>query len=178
MTAKNSSLHRRALKILKETPPFSLNRILEEVACSKLFPDYPNNRDRYDIVLPDFKCVIELHGIQHFKLSTFGADAAKALIEFQSLKLRDAKKREIALLNGWTYLEIPYTDEKKFDGEYLLQLYQNNFNEDEVVQQEKKKDNPFTKRLKEEQKARARAYRKEQYRRAKEFKRNKQNEDR
>lgn len=181
MTSQNSSLHRKTLEVLSQTPPFTTTRVQEEVAVSDLFSSYPNNRDRYDIVLPDFKCIIECHGIQHYKAQSFGMDAGDALIEFQSLKNRDAKKKEIALLHGWTYIEIPYTDEKRLNSEYLLEAYRANLNEAEVIQDEDPYDNHLTALVQKAKKwfrEKSRAQRREQYQRLKKLKKERCDRDR
>lgn len=160
--AKNASkLHQKVGELLNSTVPFKGLRIEQEVAVSDLFPDYPNNKERYDWVVFDLKIVIECHGVQHYKLQTFGAGLEQATLAFQTQQFRDRQKEEIAILNGWTYLVVPYWDEKKIDGDYLLNLYSSNENTKEVKVVEKKKA-PLTD-YQIEQKKKAKEYRHQQY---------------
>lgn len=115
-----------------ETPPFKGATLQQEVAVSSIFSDYSSNRERYDWVVPQLKVIIECHGIQHYKFQTFGEDAEVALMRWKAAKSRDARKKEVAIENGWTYMEIPYTDEKDIDSAYLLEKFNSSFNEEEV----------------------------------------------
>ena len=127
-----SKLHRKVGETLAQTAPFKEHTLSQEVAVSSLFPAYPNNRDRYDWVVPSLKVVIECHGIQHYKFQTFGEEAEIALMKWRDGLERDQKKKNIALEHGWSYIEIPYTDEKQINSTYLLHKFSENFNEDEL----------------------------------------------
>ncbi len=144
---------------------------MQEVLVQDLFPKYSSGRDRYDIVLPDIKLIIECHGIQHYKVQTFGAKAEDAVMNFQLQKKRDAEKKEIALLNGWAYLEIPYTDEKVISDEYIHKAYTELQSQSSVeVEQAKRPDPTPPSDYQIRQRELARNHRREQYRRMKEFK--------
>jgi hypothetical protein len=159
-----SRLHATVGEVIAITPGFVGVTLRQEVAVSELFPEYNNNRDRYDWVIPSRKVIIECHGIQHYKLQTFGADAGVAKMNFETQKRRDRDKEEIARLNGWTYLIVPYTDEKKITPDYLHQLYSENLNQDtiEVKVQEQQPDPRHQEQLR-----KAREYRKQQYQKMK-----------
>lgn len=94
----------------------------QEVTVKELFPEHYSGQDRYDWVLPGLKIIIETHGIQHYQFSSFGAIDDKAIYAFKSQKFRDERKKEVALLNNWIYIEIPYTDESKITEDYINKL--------------------------------------------------------
>lgn len=71
-----SKLHSRVLEMILICPVFTGQAIREEVAVSELFPDYNNNRDRYDIVIPGLHIVVEVHGQQHEKITTWSSNEA------------------------------------------------------------------------------------------------------
>lgn len=141
--------------------------VREEVQVSELFPNYNNNRDRFDIVLPNLKVVIEVHGQQHDRIVAFGGDLAAATYRFQSGKKKDSDKEEIAILAGWTYMCFWYYEIPALTTEQILDRYMNNLNARDVIKPEKR--STFYKPT-EEQKQKQRDYQKEQYRRMKEMK--------
>ena len=169
-----SRLHQKVGEVLSVTPGFIGVTLRQEVSVRELFPEYGNGRDKYDWVIPTRTTVIECMGIQHEKLQTFGGDAGKAQMNFETMKRRDASKKEIALLNGWTYLLVPYTDEKLITKQYLHDLYMANLNTDTVsgatevpggVRFESKQEIKHRQQLEI-----ARGYRKKQYQKQKELK--------
>lgn len=164
-----SKLHRKIGEVLQKTAPFCSSTIRQEVIVSSLFKGYSNNRDRYDYVIDDCHLVIEAHGIQHYSVNSFGSKAEDAVMNFKTQQFRDNQKMEIALLNGWSYLSIPYSDEKSIDSKYLLDLYMANINTQPLIEAVKV-DTSKQDLYKEQQKEKARAYRKEQYQRMKEYK--------
>ena len=164
--ANASKLHKKIGEILSQTSPFKDGTLRQEVIVSELFPDFYNGRFRYDWVIPDHHTIIEAHGIQHYKVRSFGADAGDAILNFRSQKFKDSRKEEIALLNGWTYLIIPFSDEKKITSEYLLDLFITCRNPNPVKPPEVKED-----RYAVQHRAaldRAKIYRREQYLKQKE----------
>lgn len=80
-----------------------------------------NSRLFYDneIILNNFKLIIEIHGKQHYEISGWHYTVAKSegktpedALEYQQKK--DEYKKQFALNNGYYYLSIPYTaDDKK-----------------------------------------------------------------
>jgi hypothetical protein len=125
-----SKLHRKVGEVLEATSPFKGCTLQQEVPVSSLFSQYPNNRDRYDWVVPRLNLIIECHGIQHYKFQTFGEDAEIALMKWKQSLLRDERKKQIAIESGWTYIEVPYTDEKEINSAYLLERFHTEFNEE------------------------------------------------
>ncbi len=153
------------------------------MSVQELFPSYSNGREKYDIVLDDLQLIIECHGIQHYKIQTFGADAGEAVMNFQTQKFRDTSKKEIALLNNWLYLEIPYTDEKLITEDYLYDAWKRLSSDATTNLAQQVRDDPQPKvdkvhrekpawleERRESDRVKARAHRKEQYKRMKEFK--------
>jgi len=125
--AKNASrLHKKIGEILTSHSPWKGFRSEQEVPVSTLFPSWAYGTERYDWVIYDLAVIIECHGIQHYKVQSFGEEAGEALLAFQAQQSRDSKKEEIADLHNWTYIIIPYTDEKKLDAIFLQELYNAN----------------------------------------------------
>jgi len=93
-------------------------RLLEEVQVKKLIPDWISRRERYDLVIPSLRIIIECHGEQHYQISTFfGGPLAEAGVEFLRQKVRDSKKKRKAVENNWTYIEIRFKEfYRKKDG--------------------------------------------------------------
>ncbi len=151
-------------------PVFMGQAIREEVSVSELFPDYNNNRDRYDIVIPGLQVVIEVHGQQHEKITAFGGDLAAATYRFQSGKKKDSDKEEIAILAGWTYICFWYHEIPKLTTEQILDRYMTNLNQIPVAEKPAKRSSFY--KPTEEQKQKQRDYQKAQYQRAKEMKKN------
>ena len=164
-----SKLHQKIGETLEITSPFNAGVLKQEELVSEMFQDYTGGPERYDWVVPHLFVIIECHGIQHYKLQTFGGDAANALMNFKTQQFRDAQKREVALINGWTFIEVPYTDEKIIDSDYLLRRYHECFNPQEILVQEKFVPDWITKK-KEQDKLLAKEERRKQYLIAKEFK--------
>ena len=77
--AQNASkLHRKVGEILQLTSPFSGSELRQEAIVSDIFPEYTNNRDKYDWTLPSLFVITECHGIQHYQVQTFGKEASEA----------------------------------------------------------------------------------------------------
>lgn len=166
-----SKLHKKVGELLNVTSPFKAGLLRQEVAVSELFPLYPNNKDRYDWVLPDLFTIIECHGKQHYVATKFGGNAEDAVMNFQSQQFRDKQKEEIALLNGWTYIIIPYNDEKKLDSEYLINAYTQALNPIALIKKKVSVKPDWLVAKKKEANQQAKEYRKKQYQRMKELKR-------
>lgn len=165
---KNSSkLHKKIGDTLRATDsPFGGYKIYQEYPVSRIDPDYKENSHAFDWVILDLYLVIEAHGAQHYSEVRFGGitqeEAEENLI---AQKFRDTQKMDAAIRAGYTYIEIPYTDYKLIDSDYIWKLYQESKNPNEIKQQPKKEESEYKKQLKEK----AREYRKEQYRRKKEW---------
>ena len=71
----------------------------------------------YDNEILDLKLIIEVHGIQHYTITNFAKMSAKKFnttpeYELEYLRWKDNYKKQFALDNGYSYLEIPYLAEK------------------------------------------------------------------
>lgn len=92
--------------------------LTHEFNCS-IAPINPttNRRLRYDNCIEDFKLIIEVHGLQHYQITSWAISVAKAkgITPEQELayqQWKDAYKKQYALDHGYEYLEIPYWTEK------------------------------------------------------------------
>lgn len=114
---KESMLQNKVRLYLTETLGYKLNH---EWGCS-IAPKNPkiktgNNTMPFDNEVIDLKLIIEVHGVQHYKQTSFNSlwKDKTGLNPEQSLKKRklyDRYKSYIAYKNGFEYLEIPYLTE-------------------------------------------------------------------
>jgi hypothetical protein len=63
---------------------------------------------RLDFYLPDHNVGIEVHGIQHYKVQSFGADSVSAKMNYNRQLFRDDKLRSICDRFEVKLIEIPY----------------------------------------------------------------------
>lgn len=68
---------------------------------------------RYDNEVPELKLIIEVHGVQHYKITNYTQLAAKyrgvsVKSQFAYEQWKDEYKKYYALFKGYFYLEIPY----------------------------------------------------------------------
>lgn len=80
----------------------------------------PMNLKKYDIFIPKYKLVVEVHGLQHYEEVDFFS--GRTLKEEQE---NDIKKKQYALLNGYNYLEIDY---REHNPELTLNRFKKQFN--------------------------------------------------
>lgn len=73
----------------------------------------------FDFYLPDYNCCIEYDGIQHFKYRDTGWNTED---NFKQTKYRDSIKNKYCIKNNIHLIRIPYTDYKKINEQYLLDL--------------------------------------------------------
>lgn len=175
-TSNASKLHRTVGDALSSSPYFRALRIRQEVPVSSLNPDYPTGRHRFDFVVYGLNIVIECHGKQHYEVATFGQDMETAIQAFKDQKERDAAKKEAALEAGYVYLEVPYNQVKKVDGDFLWALYLENKNELYETKDIKVEKNPFKEKHKKVQAEKRSAYlksevHKERLKKAREYRR-------
>ena len=122
--SKMSKFQDRVVELLR----VSLNGMLikTEVPVDKLFSEYPSGRDRYDIVVPYLKLIVECHGRQHDELVSFGKQDSMDLVgNFHSQKYRDSRKEDIASTNCWHYAVIwqsNMTDNDKEDTNTIMRI--------------------------------------------------------
>ena len=71
----------------------------------KTFSDLKGGRFRFDFYLPDFECLIEVDGLQHFKqVSKFQRTRA----DFLKQQEHDRQKNSYCLANNIPLFRIPY----------------------------------------------------------------------
>lgn len=165
---KNASqLHQKVGNALKDTSsPFRNYKIYQEYPVNKINPNYPCSAHRFDWVILDLKIVIECHGQQHFKIASFGGiSKEEAVDKLDDQKVRDRNKMNAAIEVGFTYIEIPYKDLDCVTPRYIYQKYRDCFNPESVSIVK-----TTTTDYHQEQLDRAREYRQQQYRRAKQLK--------
>jgi hypothetical protein len=75
-----------------------------------------------DFWIEELNCVIEVHGIQHYKPSSFGRNKVDTLMQFNRQLNRDNKLKSLCNQYSINYIEIPYTDD--IDYMYLYMLLQ------------------------------------------------------
>ena len=150
------------------TPPFKGMKIEQEVLVRDLFPSFVGTTEKYDWVIKNMFTIIECHGKQHYSVQTFGKDLGDAILDFKAQKKRDEAKKEIALLNNWTYIEIPFSDEKIIDASYLLLAYEKYTTSETPVSISKEVEPANEYKLRQQE--RAKEYRQQQYQRSKEYK--------
>jgi hypothetical protein len=93
----------------------------QEVNVRDLCPGYPHHNHHFDWYIEQLGLVVELHGAQHYKPTSYGALGVEdTLIGFRRAQYRDATKLAAALEAGLTYIAIPYTDEKKISYELIV----------------------------------------------------------
>lgn len=104
-----------------------------EYACT-FIPTNPktNYKLPYDNEIPELNLIIEVMGIQHYKITNFTKlSAQKKGIsfeeEFQYSQWKDSYKKEQALLHGYNYIAIPYWSENNDEYKKIINAYITNF---------------------------------------------------
>lgn len=118
-----SQLHIAVGEALRNSPYFQNYRIYQEYPVSRVNSDYYFSREHFDFVLPELHLVIEAHGMQHFRPSSFGREETDTLEKFSEQKKRDRRKRQAALEAGYLYLVVTYKELKKITGDFLWDRY-------------------------------------------------------
>lgn len=118
-----SKLHLALQSILLDSPSFRNFRAYQEVPVSDLV--FTKDILYIDWFIESLNIVIELHGIQHYKPTSFiNVGNIKTQFDFIALRNRDRKKRYLLEEAGYIFIEIPYTDLKLLDEKYLLNKIQ------------------------------------------------------
>lgn len=102
-----------------------IRKILEELSISyiqqKTFPELRgvnNGLLKFDFYLPSENIVIEYQGKQHYEeVKSWNSD-----LTFENRVEHDQRKRKYCSNNNIKMIEIPYTDFKKIDKEYLTRV--------------------------------------------------------
>lgn len=165
-----SKLHRKVGDILRDPKGiFSGFKVYQEYPVARIASSYGNSSHMFDWVVLDLHLVIECHGIQHYKPTSWtGEKDEKAIWDHQDIKTRDKLKKDAAESAGWAYVEIPYSDYDKIDQDYIWDLYQDaNQSSAPLEDEEEKKPDEY----KQKQLEKAREARKAWYQKQKELKR-------
>lgn len=76
-----------------------------------------------DWYIDSLNVVIELHGEQHYKATSFGNESYnQKLVNFNNIRYRDNKKKTALIESGYTYIEIPYKSKSKLTAEFIKEL--------------------------------------------------------
>lgn len=126
----------RGESILEEKVRLYLNiryQTLHEFNCN-IIPVNPETGHKmpFDNEVADLKLIIEVHGMQHYRITNLHNLSAKKFnttpeFEFNKIKQHDKFKKEFVISNGYYYLEIPYTSDNK--KESYKKLIDNKINE-------------------------------------------------
>lgn len=164
-----SKLHKQMGELLSTSPLLANLRYYQEYPVNRVSPYYDSGRERFDWVILDWKVAIEMHGRQHYEPVRFGGiTQEEAELALKLRELKDIEKRTAAESVGWQYVVF------KYDEEVTVTALLNKIHTYEyTVQMETEPREPCRKtkpKQTDEQKQRAREYRKQQYQRAKAWK--------
>lgn len=122
----SSNFHLVLRKIFTTDPFFKNLKCFQEVSVSSLVESYPNNFDAVDWYIDELNLIIELHGVQHYKMQSFGSkdSYANQVKAFNNIKYRDNRKKHALLTAGYLFLEISYKHANKLNSEYIKQKIQ------------------------------------------------------
>ena len=85
-------------------------------------PSYVKNH-YVDWYIDELGTVLELHGIQHYKMVNFGNTSYdEAMKNFNNIRYRDNLKKTALIDAGFEYREISYKDIKKINPKYLKDI--------------------------------------------------------
>jgi hypothetical protein len=119
---RTESFLQEKVRLYLEALNYGKYTILHENKCT-IVPQNPkklgtNNALPFDNEIKELKLIIEVHGIQHYKIGGFHEKSAKhnrrsLEQEFHYQQVKDRYKRIYSKSQGYDYLEIPYwTDDK------------------------------------------------------------------
>lgn len=118
-----SKLHKKLKEIFTTDHFFKQLQCYQEVPVRDLVTSYPNGMDAIDWYIDEYNIVIECHGVQHYKMQSFGSKDSvfNQKKNFHNIQYRDNRKKTLLIDCGYDYLEIPYTDYTKLNSAYLKQ---------------------------------------------------------
>lgn len=99
----------------------------QEVSVKDLVESYPNRYDAIDWFVDELNTVLELHGIQHYKMQSFGSQDSffNQKKAFNNIKYRDNRKKTFLSEAGYNYIALSYKDVSKLSSEYLKSIILN-----------------------------------------------------
>jgi hypothetical protein len=69
-----------------------------------------------DYWIPSLQCVVEVHGVQHYKPSGFGRNKVDTNIAFNRQINRDDKLKNLCIQYKLNYIEIPFNEDVNYAG--------------------------------------------------------------
>jgi hypothetical protein len=127
-----SDFHNLLREIFCTDTYFKQIQCFQEVPMINLVDDYDSNFEAVDWYIEPYNLVIELHGNQHYKPTSFGnMSYNQKIVSFNNIRYRDNKKKTALLESGYNYLEIPYKLKDKLNADFLKQLIYESINTNE-----------------------------------------------
>lgn len=80
----------------------------KEVPLEKITKNRIHSGIVVDFYIKEFNTIIEVHGIQHYKASSFGKDKIDTAISYAKQLDRDSKLKNICSTYNINLLEVPY----------------------------------------------------------------------
>jgi hypothetical protein len=118
----SSKFHEKLRQIFINDSFFNKLSCYQEVQLSSLVPGYASNQHCVDWYIEEFRLIIELHGNQHYKRTSFGNTPYEESVKnFNNIKYRDNLKKTALIDAGYEYIEIPYKDREKVNAKYLME---------------------------------------------------------
>lgn len=118
-----SDFHNNLREIFCTDAYFKQIQCFQEVPVNNLVENYDSPLEAVDWYIESLNVIIELHGEQHYKMTSFGNTSfAQKKINFNNIKYRDNKKRTALIDAGFIFIEIPYKDKSKMNSEYIKNL--------------------------------------------------------
>tara|TARA_B100001059_G_scaffold134263_1_gene134536 strand:+ start:38862 stop:39284 length:423 start_codon:yes stop_codon:yes gene_type:complete len=118
-----SNLHQKVKHIFSTDPFFKQLQCYQEVPVRDLAPTYLHYLDAVDWYIDEYNIILELHGVQHYKMQSFGSTDSyfNQKKNFHNIQYRDNRKKTALLNAGYSYLEISYKHYDKIDSDFLKQ---------------------------------------------------------
>ena len=163
-----SKLHKNVGEILRLHPLLKNFQSYQEYPVNKINPNFPNGKSKIDWVILDLRVCIEIQGQQHFSYIPF---FHKTHDDFLAGQKRDKEKKDAIEAAGYTYIAVKYDSE--LDVDKLIDIAIANSIPVKAPSKPVKAIKQESYRMTSEQKEKAREIRKEQYKRMKEYMKNK-----
>ena len=116
-----SKFHNLIRQIFTTDTFFKQLQCYQEVLVKDLIPSYAFPQDAVDWFIDEYNIVIEIHGIQHYKMQSFGSTDSywNQKKNFHNIKYRDNRKKTALLDCSYSFLELSYKEYAKITPEYL-----------------------------------------------------------
>ncbi len=127
-----SDFHNKLKEIFCTDSYFKQVQCFQEVPICNLIDGYDSIHEAADWYIESYNLIIELHGNQHYKATSFGnMSYNEKIVSFNNIRYRDNKKKTALLNAGYNYLEIPYKLKDKLNADFLKNLIYESMNQDE-----------------------------------------------